>query len=97
MMDASIERIIRRRYRAEGIIVSIDPRPASSSQPIGVGVKLRQLAYSVVQHLKKISVANVVVVPVTKSLWPPYVIGGPLYFCPVVSFFLLSIFFYFLA
>ena len=31
------------------------------------------------------------------SLWPPYVIGGPLYFCPVVSFFfyllLLSSFF----
>jgi len=28
-------------------------------------------------------------------LWPPYVIGGPLYFCPVVSFFffLLSSFF----
>jgi len=24
-MDASIERIIRRRYRADGIIVSIDP------------------------------------------------------------------------
>jgi len=23
-------------------------------------------------------------------LWPPYVIGGPLYLCPVVSFFLLS-------
>jgi len=23
-------------------------------------------------------------------LWPPYVIGGPLYFCPVVSFFFLS-------
>ena len=23
-------------------------------------------------------------------LWPPYVIGGPLYFCPVVSFYLLS-------
>jgi len=23
-------------------------------------------------------------------LWPPYVIGGPLYFCPVVSFHLLS-------
>ena len=23
------------------------------------------------------------------SLWPPYVIGGPLYFCPVVSFCLL--------
>ena len=23
------------------------------------------------------------------SLWPPYVIGGPLYFCPVVSFFYL--------
>ena len=22
-------------------------------------------------------------------LWPPYVIGGPFYFCPVVSFFLL--------
>ena len=30
------------------------------------------------------------------SLWPPYVIGGPLYFCPVVSFFLSS-FFFFLA
>jgi len=31
----------------------------------------------------------------TFSLWPPYVIGGPLYFCPVVSFFfyLSSIFF----
>ena len=33
-----------------------------------------------------------VVVPVcvllTFYLWPPYVIGGPLYFCPVVSFFL---------
>ena len=28
------------------------------------------------------------------SLWPPYVIGGPLYFCPVVSFYLLSIFFF---
>ena len=25
-------------------------------------------------------------------LWPPYVIGGPLYFCPVVSFFFLSFF-----
>ena len=23
-------------------------------------------------------------------LWPPYVIGGPLYFCPVISFLLLS-------
>ena len=30
----------------------------------------------------------------TPSLWPPYVIGGPLYFCPVVSF-LLSIFLFF--
>jgi len=30
------------------------------------------------------------------SLWPPYVIGGPLYFCPVVSFYLLlPIFFFF--
>ena len=31
----------------------------------------------------------------TVYLWPPYVIGGPLYFCPVVSFFffLLSSFF----
>jgi len=30
------------------------------------------------------------------SLWPPYVIGGPLYFCPVVSFFyLLSSSFFF--
>ena len=27
-------------------------------------------------------------------LWLPYVIGGPLYFCPVVSFYLLSIFFF---
>jgi len=26
-------------------------------------------------------------------LWPPYVIGGPLYFCPVVSFYLLLRFF----
>ena len=37
----------------------------------------------------------------SSSLWPPYVIGGPLYFCPVVSFFYLllssSIFFFFLA
>jgi len=33
-------------------------------------------------------------------LWPPYVIGGPLYFCPVVSFlpsFLLLSSFFFLA
>ena len=31
---------------------------------------------------------------VQSCLWPPYVIGGPLYFCPVVSIFylLLSIF-----
>ena len=28
-------------------------------------------------------------------LWPPYVIGGPLYFCPVVSFFFLSSIFLF--
>jgi len=28
-------------------------------------------------------------------LWPPYVIGGPLYFCPVISIFYLSIFFFF--
>jgi len=26
-------------------------------------------------------------------LWPPYVIGGPLYFCPVVSFYLLLLLF----
>jgi len=26
-------------------------------------------------------------------LWPPYVIGGPLYFCPVVSFFFFFLFF----
>ena len=35
-----------------------------------------------------------------KLLWPPYVIGGPLYFCPVVSFFyllLLLLLFFFLA
>ena len=31
-------------------------------------------------------------------LWPPYVIGGPLYFCPVISiFYLSSMFFFFLA
>jgi len=28
-------------------------------------------------------------------LWPPYVIEGTLYFCPVVSFYLSSIFFFF--
>ena len=34
--------------------------------------------------------------PTLLLLWPPYVIGGPLYFCPVVSFYLfLSIFFLF--
>ena len=27
-------------------------------------------------------------------LWPPYVIGGPLYFCTVVSFYLSSSFFF---
>ena len=31
-----------------------------------------------------------------RLLWLPYVIGGPLYFCPVISFYLLS-FFFFLA
>ena len=32
-------------------------------------------------------------------LWPPYVIGGPLYFCPVVSFFFFFylLLFFFLA
>ena len=38
--------------------------------------------------------------PAMCFLWPPYVIGGPSYFCPVVSFYLLSIylsFFFFLA
>ena len=30
-------------------------------------------------------------------LWPPYVIRGPLYFCPVVSFFLLSSFYLFFS
>jgi len=30
-------------------------------------------------------------------LWPPYVIGGPLYFCPVVSFLLLLLLFFLLA
>jgi len=29
-------------------------------------------------------------------LWPPYVMGGPLYFCPVVTIFL-SIYLFFLA
>jgi len=29
-------------------------------------------------------------------LWPPYVIGGPLYFCPVIPvFYFLSIFYLF--
>jgi len=28
-------------------------------------------------------------------LWPPYVIGGPLYFCPVISIFYLSSIFFF--
>jgi len=28
-------------------------------------------------------------------LWPPYVIGGPLYFCPVVSFLLSSFYLFF--
>ena len=30
-------------------------------------------------------------------LWPPYVIGGPLYFCPVVTIFLSFYLFFFLA
>ena len=30
-------------------------------------------------------------------LWPPYVIGGPLYFCPVVSLYLLSIYLLFFS
>jgi len=33
-----------------------------------------------------------VLVNIASLLWPPYVIGGPLYFCPVVSFFFLSFF-----
>ena len=32
--------------------------------------------------------------PASSYLWPPYVIGGPLYFCPVISF-LLSFFYLF--
>jgi len=32
------------------------------------------------------------------SLWPPYVIGGPLYFCPVISIYLsIYLLFLFLA
>ena len=27
-------------------------------------------------------------------LWPPYVIGGPLYFCPVISIFFLYLLFF---
>jgi len=41
-----------------------------------------------------------VCVLICSLLWPPYVIGGPLYFCPVVSFLLSSSsysFFFFLA
>jgi len=30
---------------------------------------------------------NIFMLFLLSSLWPPYVIGGPLYFCPVVSFF----------
>ena len=30
-------------------------------------------------------------------LWPPYVIGGALYFCPVISIYLLSFFFLFFS
>ena len=39
--------------------------------------------------------ANLWRLSVQNLLWPPYVIGGPLYFCPVVSFYLS--FFFFLA
>jgi len=34
------------------------------------------------------------IVPVAVLLWPPYAIGGPLYFCPVISIYLLSFFFF---
>jgi len=34
---------------------------------------------------------------VSSCLWPPYVIGGPLYFCPVISIYLSSSSFFFLA
>ena len=37
-----------------------------------------------------------VLVKITNFLWPPYVIGRPLYFCPVISIFYLSIFFFFI-
>jgi len=41
--------------------------------------------------LKCFLVVYLVVFCLTLSLlWPPYVIGGPLYFCPVVSFYLSS-------
>jgi len=36
--------------------------------------------------------AQVDEVCVIDLLWPPYVIGGPLYFCPVISIFLSSIY-----
>jgi len=32
----------------------------------------------------------VIITGTPRLLWPPYVIGGPLYFCPVVSFLLSS-------
>jgi len=46
--------------------------------------------------LKCFLVVHLVVFCLTLSLlWPPYVIGGPLYFCPVVlSIYLLSVFFF---
>jgi len=33
------------------------------------------------------------VIAIYSFLWPPYVIGGPLYFCPVISIYLSSFFF----
>jgi len=34
-----------------------------------------------------VPVFNVSLLSDTDSLWPPYVIGGPIYFCPVISIF----------
>ena len=60
--------------------------------------KIYMLAYyfSVVKGLLAELVVNGVVL-IAHLLWPPYEIGGPLYFCPVVTIFLsffLSIFFF---
>ena len=45
---------------------------------------LRILGYIVV-YCMFVSHCRIVLLSVVFYLWPPYVIGGPLYFCPVIS------------